>query len=249
MKKVIVSLAIISGLTGFARATMVEFVEDGYAVQAPKEITDLVQEAAEMVGYDKPYEVVIPKEQGLQVNPWNRFICSGSNTITHNWFVSISPEWFSALPQDQQLFLIGRCFMVGKMGLVPPITAYIPWLFVILSWVMIYILYRFLLSKTSLKHQPPAIRVFIAFAIAFALNVAIINKIQIALLEHLYRKHDTAVAIAVIEKTGNHDAAVNAIKAYDGAVKKSVKEGEARLAPFEHVFEQLAQSLTTGYKR
>lgn len=244
MKKFMNSLALTCALMGaVASATMVEYVEDAYAVQAPKEIVDLVDQAAKIVDFDKPYEVAVPKKAGLQINPWNRFISSVSNPVTNNWLIIVNPEWVSTLPHDQQIFLLGRCFMMGKMGMVPPITKYIPWLFIIASWVLVYILYR-LFGRTRLNEQNQAVRVLLAFGVMFVLNVAIINKLQIKLLDHLYRKHDKVMNLAVVEKTGNREAAIQALQAYDAAIKKSIKEGEASLVPFENIFERLAQSLT-----
>ncbi|MFI5333274.1 MAG: hypothetical protein ACHQVS_04200 [Candidatus Babeliales bacterium] len=231
--------------TAVISATMVEFVEDGYTVQAPKEITDLVAEAARIVDFDKPYEVVVPKKAGLQVNPWNRFISSAVNSVTNNWLVLVNPDWLSTFPHDQQIFLISRCFMQGNMGMIPPIAKYISWLFVIASWVVIYGIYR-LLNRTRLSEQKTAVRIALAVGIVMMLNIAVVNKLQMKLLDYMYRKHDKAVNMAVIEKTGNREAAIQALQAYDAAIKKSIKEGEASLVPFEMIFDIMAQALKTS---
>lgn len=226
------------------QATMVEYVEDAYAVQAPQEIADVVQEAARTVNFDKSYEVVVPKKAGLHINPWNQFVSSGTNPATHNWFILVNPTWFSTLPHDQQMFLLCRSFVQANMGVIPPIAQYIPWLFVILTWVLVYVLYR-LFGRTRLNQHNPAVRVMIAFGILFVLNVALVNKLQVKLLDYMYRKHDNVVNMVVIEKTGNREAAIKALQTMDAEVKKGIANGETAFVPFEHVFETIAKGLTT----
>lgn len=230
-------------MIAISSATMVEFIEDAYVVQAPQEIVSVAQEAAKIANFGKTYEVIVPKKAGLQINPWNRFIASVANGATGNWCIIVNPEWFSTLPYDQQIFLMVRCFTQGSMGMVPPIQVYISWFFIILSWIVAYCIYR-LLSRIHFIPQNIFVYIVLTAGIMYIFNMTFFHKIQSLALNYSSRKHDTTINIATIKKTGDFNAAIQALKSYDEGLKKQIKGGEQFFVPCERYFEDMVQELT-----
>lgn len=223
------------------QAKMVEFVEDLGGMQAPKEICDLVEQAAANADIDISYEVAVPKKPGLQINPWNNFICSGINPITKNFFITINPAWFLSLPHNQQMFLITRCFMQSKLGIIPTSAKCVAGLFIALRLALMPATY-ILLGKTPLAEQK-IVKGLLTWAFLVALNMTMLDKVQAETLNKMYRAHDIVVGNAAIEKTGKRKAAIRALQVYEYGIKKRIREGDTFFVPYENVFGNLAKQL------
>lgn len=229
-----------------AQAKMVEYVEDPYAQQAPQEIVALAQEAAEKMDFQKSYEIVVPKKAGLQINPWNQFVSSGTNPQTKNCFILVNPAWFSTLPANQQLFLLERCFMQAEMGLNPLSLKIIPWLFILFSYLLAIGLFWLLGKNARFSEQTPSVRAvrgLISFGVVMLCYLQFINPLQTKVVNYYSRKHETAIHEAVIQKTGDRQGAIQALEAYDAAIRKSLENGELLFAPFEKLFSGYAAEL------
>lgn len=114
--KVAILLFAVTSMSCQVSAKTIEFIEDVYAIQAPQEIVALAEKAAALVGFEKPYEVAVPQKAGVQINPWNKFAAYGINPKTNNPFIIINPQWFSKIPENQQLFWLSRCFITLEQG-------------------------------------------------------------------------------------------------------------------------------------
>jgi hypothetical protein len=192
----IIALLSMQGL----HAKMVEFVEDAYLLQAPQEIINTADKAAQLMEFDAAYEVIAPKKPGLQVNPWNRFVSYGINPQTKNAFMVINPVWFLGIPEDQQLFLLGRNLLTLKQGTQPMSVKVMPYLFMLLTFSLMFLLF-WILGKTKLADQKSWVRALIAYAIVFVCNLAFLNTLQLKLIQHLSKRYDATINEMVIQKT------------------------------------------------
>ena len=221
---------------------VVPFTEDSYALQAPQEIIKIAEQAAALVEFDGAYEVAVPKKAGIQINPWNKFIASAKSPQTKNFFIIINPLWFEGIPQDQQLFLLGRCFMAYKEGATPFSMKVIPYLF-ILGSIIFMLLLIWLLGKTPLVHKKKWIRVVMAWGTIYFCNIFLINNLQARLTNYIARKNDVHIIDMVVKKTGDKDAAIKALQHLDASIKKELKSGETFFAPYVTLFENYANAL------
>jgi hypothetical protein len=223
-------------------AKIIEYVEDAYTMQAPQEVVDLVERAAQFFEFTDPYEVIAPKKAGMQVNPWNRFISYGINSQTKNPFIIVNYDWFSQIPSDQQLFLLGRNFLILKYGTIPLSMKVVPFAFMVMSMMLIFLLF-WLLGKTKLAHHSRWVRALIAWVIVVCCNIAFMNKLPIQLNQYLGRKYDAHINELAVQKTHNRDAAVGALEHFDASVKHELKSGEPFFAPYAMLFETYAKEL------
>lgn len=226
-----------------AHAKMVEFIENSYLVQAPSNITTIADEAAQITGFTKNYEIAIPKKAGLQVNPWNRLISSAPlNPQTQLPYIIVNPSWFLTLPKNQQTFLLARCFTALEQGLIPLSIKMAPWAFSLL-FIALIILFFWLLGKTALGSHKGWIRLIVAYLIAAGCNVTVMNKLQTTLINYLAVGHDKAIIQATLDKTKDPDAAIKALEAMDTTIKNQLQEGETFWTPFSTVFEPYIKAL------
>ena len=229
-------------IINFSSAKMVEYVEDAYCTQAPQEIVDAAARAAELVGFSQSYEVIAPKKAGLHINPWNNFIGCATNPGTKNWFIIANPEWFNALSNAEQEFLLARCFIMAQAGTLPLLAKILPWLFGILRLLaMCAILWG--LRFTALAGYTRIIRILIACGIIVLCNILFVNRLERAIMLDVTRKHDMQIIETTIEKTHNKQAAIDALSAMDKGIKAKLEQGEVFFAPHKDLFEKFLQAL------
>ena len=222
---------------------MIEFVEDAYLKQVPQDLVHKVEKAAQFMDFIGNYEVVIPKKAGMQINPWNRYISQGINPLTQNYLIIINPEWFNTLSEDQQNFMLVRSFELFEQGFTPRIIKYIPYVFFLLSLVLLVVLYL-LLGKTGLGNQT-VLRVLAAITLNWLIGYAVLNKIQERVVYYSASNHDFQINEAVVQKIGQRKAGIEALELYDAGIKKEFNEGETFWAPYLGLFEKFAQSLAS----
>jgi hypothetical protein len=223
-------------------AKALEFVEDAYTSQAPQELVDTVEKAAQLFEYNDPYEVIVPKKAGLHINPWNKFIAGGLNPQTKNHFIIINPEFFSGLPENEQLFLLGRNFLRFKHGLIPLSAKLIPYASVLLSILLAFLLF-WLLGKTRLAHQKLWIKGLIIFGAVLVTEVAILDKIGTRLTHSFSKAYDHRINEMVVQKTNDRDAGIKAMEVLDAAVKNEINNGENAFVGYKDLFGEYAQAL------
>ena len=217
-------------LINSADAKVVQFLEDAYSMQAPKEIVDITERVAALMEFKDVYEVIIPKKAGIQINPWNRFVAHGINPQTKNPVIVVNPQWFLKMPQDQQTFLLGLTFENFKQGTVSFSMKCTPYLFLLLSILAILLLF-WGLGKTRLANQKKIIRFFIALGIVFVCNKCVINTLHIKLAQYLRSRNDTNKCEMVLQKTLNRDAAIKTYECLDASMKDEFEKGETFFAP------------------
>jgi hypothetical protein len=221
----------------------VPFIENPYLQQAPPEIMALAEQAAQIADFTKDYEVAVPKKAGLQVNPWNRFITGGIiNPQTNLPYIEVNPEWFLALPQDQQIFLLARCFTIAHMGVLPMSIKIIPYAHIVFSWIIIFLVF-WLLGNTVLRMRPWWMRLGIAVVCIALINVAIGNRLVTAATKCLAERHDTAIVEQTLEKTHNRQAAIAALQSIDQGINNELAGGDNFWEPYKDIFKTLAQSI------
>jgi len=237
--KVFVAFAIL--LTPKIYSEVIPYGEDAYCMQAPQEIVSQVQKGAGLVEYDGNFEVIVPKKPGIQVNPWNKFIAYGINPTTQTPFILVNPSWFAGIEQEQQLFLLGRCFAALQTGKSLGMKL-IPFLFALVGFLLIFAIY-WLLGKTALVNQKKWVRIVIAWCIVFASNTFILHNVQSRLMYYMNSRYDVTIIKTVIEKTGDKDAAIKALRYFDASIKASLQDGETFFAPYADLFENYVREL------
>lgn len=223
-------------------AKIIEYTEDAYSLQAPTKIVQLTEKAADFFDFTTPYEVIVPKKAGIQINPWNKFIVSDINPQTKNPFIIIDQEWFSKIPADQQLFLLGYNFLRLKHGILPW-TIYLLSFASIIVTLLLALLFFWLLGKTPLIHQKKWIRAVAAYVLVMIVNIVVHNTIAAKIQYQLIMNHDVHLCEMVLQKTHNKQAALKALEFYDTSVKEEIKNGETFFVPHEKIFENLASLL------
>ena len=225
-----------------AQAKMVPFQEDGYMLQAPENLLAVAEKVANIVDFTADYEVVVPKKAGIEINPWNKFIAYGTNPLTKNFFMVINPEWFNKLPEDQQLFLVGRNFLILKLGVTPLSFTVIFYAFIIISLLLLVCIFL-IFSKTVLKNQKIWIRILLACALVGVMEFMLLDPLERKLKLHYGKLYDKKIHESVVEKTKNRDAAIKALEYLDSSIKDEIKKGETLFVPYENLFETYAQQL------
>ena len=170
---------------------VVEFVEDAYLKQAPQEIVNQVEKVADVMEFETIYEVAEPKKAGIQINPWNKFVAYGINPLTQNPFIIINTEWFSTIPSEQQVFLLGRAFATFAQGAVPG-GKIITYLFILFRILLILLLF-WVLGKTPLAKQNIWIRFLLALILNAAASFIFMNQFEASIQQHLASRHYFAI--------------------------------------------------------
>lgn len=189
----------------------VPYTEDAYTYQAAPELVKLVEQAALLIDFQAPYEVVSPKKAGIEINPNNKFISPGTNSITKNSFLMINPDWLLKLSPEQQQFMIARNLMRLKVGILPTSTKVIPYLFILLTILLTFLL-SILLRKTILIGKPRWFSALITISIIVSCNLLFINNLQFKLISYFIKQHEVSTIKLTIEKTGNRAAAIEALE-------------------------------------
>lgn len=225
-----------------AQGNTVEFIESPYAQQAPQEIVEIAEKAAALVGYEKPYEIAIPKKAGLQVSPLQAIVTSTeSNPQTSFPMISVNPPWFSALPVEQQVFLLARCFTKFETPSSLPMKA-LPCVQVLVS--LLVMLLSFLMLRMLLPSFKRKVLVcfLLAGGVSVVLELLVVDKIFARAGSYLTAQHGSAVVEKTIAKTNDRDAAVQALLAMDAVVKEGANKGEQAFVPYVGRFEHLANA-------
>lgn len=229
-------------VAGQATAKVVDFIEDGYLMPASPEIVTLTENAAQLFEFEQPYEVAMPKKSGLQINPWNRFIASGIHPQTKNPLLVINDSWFKTLDSDQQMFLLGRTFlMLQHGGLQPFSVTLVSYLLILLSLGLLFLLF-WLLGKTQRIENKWA-RMAVAYGIFLVCNITFLNTMQAKVIQYFGIRHDIQIIQMTVEKTHNKQAAIKALEAIDSIIKDDLRNGEQFWEPHATLFENYANGL------
>lgn len=245
MNKMFTATLLISMLTiQNASASRVEYtLEDAYTQQAPEEINSVVDNAANLMNFTQYYEVIIPKKAGVQINPWNQFVAHTTNPMTKNHIALINPEFFATLSNAEQTFLAARVVAQAQEGTAPWSMKVIPWIWVLLTWLVAAMIFIFMTKQTRLAQYPWWGRAILVWAIVVICNMTFGMKLQTQWLKYVGMKHDTYINELVIAKTGNREAAINAMEKIDATIKTNIKNGESFFKPHEDLFARAAQAL------
>lgn len=240
IKLYLASVALLATFT--ASAKVIEYKEDPYCMQAPKEIVDIVEKAASLFGYAGDYEVVAPKTSAVEVNPANAFIGHSVNTSTKNNFIVINTNWFSTLPEEQKAFFLGRCFIGLNHGGTPWYINYMFYIYGLFSLLilifMVLLLGRFLLSRQKLW-----VRIVVALLALFALEVSVLDMIYTKTLSYALLKHNMKVDKEVYDITGNKEAAIAALEGLHNSVQKELEKGQNFWLPYKSTYQERADLL------
>jgi len=219
----------------------VEYIEDAYAMPAPQDIVEQVERVAQLMDFTEPYELGVPKKAGIDINPWNRYIAHCINPQTQRPFLLINPAWFNQLDQGERTFLIARCFGGFKESIAPGGVKAIPYLHMLVAFLMIILLFILLNRAQIIKQR--WLTVLVAYIIVSLCNLMFLNDAQTRLISYLGRCHDTMIHKMVIERTGDKDTAMRALMRLDQAIKQEVAQGDPFWQPFVDIFEKRAQGL------
>lgn len=228
--------------TNIIHTSMIQYPEDAYLMPAPQELVDSAQRVAQLMGFEDQCYIIVPKKPALEINPWNKFIAHGLHPENKIPLIIINPEWFSSLREDQQTFLLGRCFVGFQQGITPPSVTVFP-----LLWMMFIIFLATCMilgiNNTRLGKQKLWIRLLMVYIILLIGNLTFLNRIQKGISNYLLRRHDHYIHTCVIEKTGNKKAAINAFLHYDQSMQEEATKGDPFWEPFEHLFADYAQKI------
>lgn len=219
------------------------YEEDDYLEQAPQELVAQVEHIAQKIGFSKDYQVMIPKEPGLQLNPWNKLAVYGINPQNKLPFVLINQEWFSLLSQEQQTFLIARNLMMLSEGASFVAVKLLPWIWALVSFALMALFYC-VLNGTPFGTNPVWMKI-LAISVIFSLaNFAFFNALYAQLNSALACSCDSKIVHLTLEKTGqDKQVALATFEAMDAFVKKELADGQAFWKPYENIFANLVDAL------
>jgi len=230
------------GFSNSACGTMIEYPSDPYIEQAPVEVTRLVEEAANRMGFVGAYEVVVPTKAGIQMAPIRQFIGSCPNPITQNLAITINPSWFMNIPYEQQLFLLSTYFVKAQHGESDIYMKMVPWLFVCIS--LLLALGAFIvLRKTRLNQYKLWVSIVAAIAFAIVCELCVLDAFEAKMLHYYMIRHNVHLREIVIATLGDRDAAIKACQMYDLALKDAIKDGATSLMPHKNTYAEIADAL------
>lgn len=222
-------------------AKVADFTANQYAVQAPAELITLTEQVAEHVHFEQLYEVVVPTKAGLQVNPWNQFLSYGIDPQTTYPYILINPAWLLSLPENQQHFLLARAFATFELGTMSFAMKAAPYLFLLFFMLLMFSVI-FIIARRPLPRKKKILAIVIAWVVVALVNATLQSKVQPMVVRYLGSLHDKKINELAVQKTGNKDAALQALESYDNAIQEDLKNGNTFWQQFEHVFkDQLAQ--------
>lgn len=235
-------LAASVALLATLQAKIIEVAEDGYMMPAPQEVRNIAEKAAALVGFDTGYEIVAPKKSSTTINPWTKFVAYAINPITKNPLMIVNTEWFSKIPENQQLFLLARSFMILSKQVSSLAITLVPYLFILLSLLLIVLAF-FALQRTALRDKKLWIRILVACGIGLACELVFLNKLELATSTYFRTQYDKATQKLVVQKTQDKDAAIQALEFLDASLKNELGNGDLTFAPYENLFKSYAQDL------
>lgn len=242
VKKIICIFAVL--FSGLVTAKSVEYAyEDAYLKQAPAEIVQIADRAAEVVGFDQPFSVTMPTKAGMQINPINGFFAYGLHPLSQHVFFIINPEWFATLSSDEQIFLLGRGFMSTIPGFLYYLIKVLPYLFVLFSVMLALVLY-WLMRFTPLAYKKWWLKALVVYVLLIVINLSLVRPfIQPNISSLLALKFDMNVIQNVIAKTGNKEAALQAFEKYNAGIQQEFDNGQLALQPYVGLFKKYADAL------
>lgn len=230
-------------LSGYACANVVEYLEDAYLLNASQELVQKVEKVAQLMDYDKKFELVTPTKAGIQINPANNFISHGINPGTHNDLIIVNESWFSNLSDNQQTFLLGRSFETFKQGGSNPFSLkLLNIIYGIISILLIIVFFLLLGLIDRLKNQK-IVRGFVAFGLVVMLESFVMDSLHAKAYRYFALKRDVRIIETVVEKTGDRQAAVQALRNFTEEIKVQLDKGELFWKPYEHIFESYITAL------
>lgn len=221
----------------------VEFIENPYLEQAPQEIVELTEKVAALVDYTKPYEVAVPKKAGFQANPWNALMYAQQNTQTMLPVIVANPSWLKSLPEEQQTFLVARCFTQLTMGAQPWYILYAGSLYIAFGLLLTLLFFFLLRKKSPLKTQKVWVSVVAAMLLTHVVDYAFMENAFESIKKNLTHRYGVHLIEATLAKTGDRDAAVQALMAIDAVTKEGAKNGEQVFIPHVELYERLANAV------
>jgi len=219
-----------------------EHIETPCTMQAPEKIVGIVSRVALLTNFEGQYEVAVPKKAGLQVNPWYKFVAHGINPQTNNPIVIVNPKWFLSIPEKQQNFLLGRCFLTFKHGMVPLSIRIIPYLFGFFS-ILFIIFLVWGLGKTRFGNQKMWIRILIAFGILVLFERALTDKLQTKVMWYFGSRYEMQINEMALQKSSDRNSAIKALEFFDASIKDELKKNEVFWAPYASLFQGYANKL------
>lgn len=219
------------------------YEEDEYLHQAPEELIAQVEQVAQKLAFDKDYQVMIPKEMGLQVNPWNRMVAYGINPKNNLPFLLINPEWFFRLNSDQQEFILARNFTMLSQGTKSTAMKVLPWLWMAVTGALMVITYL-ALNMSPFGSNPAWMKIVMILILYSLANIIFLNSAFFYYNTQLARSHDNQIIHLALKKTGqDKQVATSTFQAMDDFVKNELAEGDAFWKPFENIFSDIIARL------
>lgn len=206
-------------------AKMIEFTENPYEMQAPEEITTIVEKTVQDYGFDKDYEVLVPKKAGIDLNPWLQYGMSLINPLTKNYLIAVNQEWFLSLPENQQRHFLFYNFIQHEQGAQPFINKLIPWIHSICFFVFFFLLY-ILLSKIEFFAYSKIRRGLSTFLICWIVFVFGVNPLETKFMQYLTVQHFMKLHGLAAQKTGNKEAAIDYLTSIDASMRQRAENGD-----------------------
>lgn len=240
IKKFILATILVAATNTQGKFQIVEYVEDPYLANAPKEIADHVQKIAELINFDKKLEILVPKKPAVLINPWNKLISSGINPITKNTIITINQDFYASLPKDQQDAKIAVSLEnVKEKNYIPNIV----WAMFALLSIGLMICAYLTLKKTILAGHSKWIIGLAAFATGALIELAITGKLEQKVVAYFNTRRTIGIYERVIQKTGNRDAAIKSLEAQNAIIQKELADGEIFFKPHEKTHKNLIEKL------
>jgi hypothetical protein len=222
---------------------VVEYLEDAYLLNVSQELVQKAEKVAQLIDYDKKFELVTPTKAGIQINPANNFIAQGINPGTHNDLIIVNQFWFSSLPDNQQTFLLGRSFETFKQGGSNPFSLkLINFIYGLISILLLIAFFLLLGFIGKLKNQK-LLRALVALGFVIILESFVMDSLHVKVHRYFALKHDMHIIETVIEKTGDRQAALEALQNFTAGIKAQLDKGEVFWKPYEHTFESYIKAL------
>lgn len=226
-------------------ATVTEYPEDIYLVQADKETIEKANSIADKIGYQGDYQIAFPKKAGLEINPANKFISSAINPQTQIPFIVLNPDWFKALDAQEQDAFLSLAFERCISGSQSPLSQYIVWIYALISWIIIFALF-IILKKFSFIPTAKWKRFVIALLSVFAFNLVFAPKIQNSIVNYLNKKHDMKIYAAVIAKGTDRKVIINALQKFDKAIMQELENGQLFWQPYKGKYPEYIRILSNN---
>jgi len=225
--------------TSFAK--MVELKEDYTAKQAPQKIVLVVEKAASLIAFEKNYEIAEPKKTAIEILPLSKFILYAINPSTKNPVIIINTEWFSQLPEKQQIFLLVRYFLFFKEGMAFSVKLFL--LLSLLFEILLIIFLTWALGKKGMPNKKKWLRILASIGIMIIFSLTFLNKIDQKIIYHLNKRYRLQANEMAVKKTGNRQAAIEAFEKLHRDITNEFENDKTFWAPYKTLFQEYADAL------